>query len=125
MDQLRERREHPTFYGHGYVFNDLAVDFSVPIHEGTHATITPIAGFEGSPEGPALNEGQADLWAYTIGETPDLGTYPVNSCDLRDLIASSGGDPEIFENISSNKWNATRSQSANDDTRTILSVCGN
>lgn len=101
---------NPTFYGHGYVFNDLAVDFSVPIHEGTHATITPIAGFEGSPEGPALNEGQADLWAYTIGETPDLGTYPVNSCDLRDLIASSGGDPDSFEFIRSGQSQLRYSQ---------------
>ncbi|MEC8377540.1 MAG: peptidase M36, partial [Pseudomonadota bacterium] len=77
---------NPTAYGHGYLFNNLAMDFSVPIHEGTHATITPIAGFEGEPEGGALNEGQADLWAYTIGETPDLGTYPVNSCDLRKVL---------------------------------------
>ncbi len=92
---------NPTFYGHGYLLNNLAIDFSVPIHEGTHATITPIAGFEGSPEGGALNEGQADLWAYTIGETPDLGTYPVNACKLRNLIAESGGDPDSFEFIRS------------------------
>ncbi len=92
---------NPTFYGHGYLLNDLAIDFSVPIHEGTHATITPIAGFEGNPEGGALNEGQADLWAYTIGETPDLGTYPVNACKLRELIADAGGDPDSFEFIRS------------------------
>ncbi|MFT4995449.1 MAG: hypothetical protein ACI965_002499, partial [Paraglaciecola sp.] len=84
---------NPTFYGHGYVFNNLALDFSVPMHEGTHATITPIAGFEGEPEGGALNEGQADLWAYTIGETPDLGTYPVNSCKLRALLKAADRTP--------------------------------
>ncbi|MFQ3236980.1 MAG: hypothetical protein ACI9C4_002555 [Paraglaciecola sp.] len=92
---------NPTFYGHGYLFNNLALDFSVPMHEGTHATITPIAGFEGSPEGGALNEGQADLWAYTIGETPDLGTYPVNSCRLRAVLADAGRDPNSFEYLRS------------------------
>ncbi|MFQ3235941.1 MAG: hypothetical protein ACI9C4_001505 [Paraglaciecola sp.] len=101
---------NPTFYGHGYLFNDLAWDFSVPMHEGTHATITPIAGFEGSPEGGALNEGQADLWAYTIGETPDLGTYPVNSCGLRDALAASGTDPDSFEYIRSGQSQLRYSQ---------------
>mgnify|MGYP003326810433 FL=1 len=90
---------NPTAYGHGYLFNNLAMDFSVPIHEGTHATITPIAGFEGEPEGGALNEGQADLWAYTVGETPDLGTYPVNSCDLRKFLREQGVNPDSFEFI--------------------------
>lgn len=92
---------NPTAYGHGFLFNNLAMDFSVPIHEGTHATITPIAGFEGGPEGGALNEGQADLWAYTVGETPDLGTYPVNSCDLRAFLSDNGVDPDSFEFIRS------------------------
>jgi len=92
---------NPTAYGHGNLFNNLALDFSVPMHEGTHATITPIAGFEGEPEGGALNEGQADLWAYTIGETPDLGTYPVNSCDLRTYLADNGVDPDSFAYIRS------------------------
>jgi hypothetical protein len=92
---------NPTAYGHGYLFNNLAMDFSVPIHEGTHATITPIAGFEGEPEGGALNEGQADLWAYSVGETPDLGTYPVNSCDLRKYLREQGVNPDSFEFIRS------------------------
>jgi hypothetical protein len=92
---------NPTFYGHGYLFNNLAIDFSVPMHEGTHATITPIAGFEGSPEGGALNEGQADLWAYTIGDTPDLGRYPVNSCDLRHYLAENNVEPDSFQYIRS------------------------
>ncbi|WP_339724366.1 M36 family metallopeptidase [uncultured Paraglaciecola sp.] len=101
---------NPTFYGHGYLFNDLAVDFSVPIHEGTHATITPIAGFEGSPEGGALNEGQADLWAYTIGETPDLGTYPVNACKLRQVLREANIDPDSYEYIRSGQSQLRYSQ---------------
>lgn len=101
---------NPTFYGHGKLFNNLAIDFSVPMHEGTHATITPIAGFEGSPEGGALNEGQADLWAYTIGETPDLGTYPVNSCDLRQKLRDSNVDPDSFQYIRSGQSQLRYSQ---------------
>lgn len=101
---------NPTFYGHGYYFNNLAIDFSVPMHEGTHATITPIAGFEGSPEGGALNEGQADLWAYTIGETPDLGSYPVAGCGLRDLLRDNGTDPDSFEYIRSGQSQLRYSQ---------------
>lgn len=87
---------NPTAYGHGWLFNDLAWDFAVPLHEGTHATITPIAGFEGSPEGGALNEGQADLFAYTIGENPSLGAYIVNAFRLRRLLRDLGGDPDDF-----------------------------
>ena len=101
---------NPTFYGHGNLFNNLALDFSVPIHEGTHATITPIAGFEGSPEGGALNEGQADLWAYTIGETPNLGTYPVNACKLRDVLRGANVDPDSFEYIRSGQSQLRYSQ---------------
>jgi hypothetical protein len=101
---------NPTFYGHGYYFNNLAIDFSVPMHEGTHATITPIAGFEGSPEGGALNEGQADLWAYTIGETPDLGSYPVAGCGLRDLLRDNAVDPDSFEYIRSGQSQLRYSQ---------------
>ncbi|MFQ3236910.1 MAG: hypothetical protein ACI9C4_002485 [Paraglaciecola sp.] len=101
---------NPTFYGHGYLFNNLALDFSVPMHEGTHATITPIAGFEGDPEGSALNEGQADLWAYTIGETPDLGSYPVNSCKLRKVLSDDGRDPDSFEFIRSGQSQIRYSQ---------------
>ena len=85
---------NPTFYGHGFQFNDLGIDFAVPLHEGTHSTITPIAGFEGSPEGPALNEGQADLWAYTIGENTKLGGYIVNAKRLRQSVRDAGGDPD-------------------------------
>ena len=85
---------NPTFYGHGFLFNDLGIDFAVPLHEGTHATITPIAGLEGSPEGGALNEGQADLFAYTIGENTSLGGYIVNAKRLRQSVRDGGGDPD-------------------------------
>jgi Fungalysin metallopeptidase (M36)/Fungalysin/Thermolysin Propeptide Motif len=88
---------NPTFYGHGYAYNDLAIDFAVPLHEGTHSTITPIAGFEGSPEGGALNEGQADTWAYTIGENPALGAYIVNAFRLRQELQAAGVDPDTVK----------------------------
>lgn len=88
---------NPTAYGHGFLFNDLAIDFAVPLHEGTHATITPIAGLEGSPEGGALNEGQADIWAYTIGENPTLGSYIVNAFRLRERLREQGRDPDSFQ----------------------------
>jgi hypothetical protein len=88
---------NPTFYGHGFLFNDLAIDFAVPLHEGTHATITPIAGFEGAPEGGALNEGQADLFAYTIGENDKLGAYIANAPRLRQLLRDRGVDPDSFQ----------------------------
>lgn len=88
---------NPTAYGHGFVFNNLSIDFAVPLHEGTHSTITPIAGFEGSPEGGALNEGQADTWAYTIGENPTLGSYIINSFRLRQLLRERGIDPDTFQ----------------------------
>lgn len=101
---------NPTAYGHGNLLNNLALDFSVPIHEGTHATITPIAGFEGSPEGGALNEGQADLWAYTIGETPDLGKYPINSCDLLREVSANGGNPDSYQYIRSGQSQIRYSQ---------------
>jgi hypothetical protein len=88
---------NPTAYGHGFLFNNLAMDFAVPLHEGTHATITPIAGLEGSPEGGALNEGQADIWAYTIGENPTLGSYIVNAFRLRQRQRDLGRDPDDFQ----------------------------
>ncbi len=88
---------NPTFYGHGFALNDLAIDFAVPLHEGTHSTITPIAGFEGAPEAGALNEGQADLWAYSIGENPALGSYIVNAPRLREEFRAAGVDPDLVK----------------------------
>lgn len=86
---------NPTSYGHGYLLNDLAIDFAVPYHEGMHSISSPIAGFEGDPEGSALNEGQADLWAYSAGENPALGAYPINAFKYRELIRASGGNPDL------------------------------
>jgi hypothetical protein len=63
--------------------------FAVPYHEGMHSISSPIAGLEGSPEGDALNEGQADLWAYSAAENPALGAYVVNGFKLRELTRAS------------------------------------
>ena len=63
---------NPTSYGHGFLFNDTALEGTVPYHEGMHAITSPIAGLEGS-EGSALNEGQADMWAFTITDHNNNG----------------------------------------------------
>ncbi len=86
---------NPTSYGHGYLLNDLAIDFAVPYHEGMHSISSPIAGLEGVPEGNALNEGQADLWAYSAAENPALGAYVVNGFKLRELTRAAGGNPDL------------------------------
>jgi fungalysin metallopeptidase (M36) len=86
---------NPTSYGHGYLLNDLAIDFAVPYHEGMHSISTPIAGLEGVPEGDALNEGQADLWAYSAAENPALGNYVINGFKLRELTRAAGSDPDL------------------------------
>jgi len=89
---------NPTSYGHGYLLNDLAIDFAVPYHEGMHSISSPIAGLEndpnGAPEGSALNEAQADLWAYTAGENPVLGNYVLNGKDYRAAVRANGGNPD-------------------------------
>lgn len=77
---------NPTVYGHGYLFNDLAKDGAVAYHEGMHSISTPIAGLEGAPEGSALNEGQADLWAYTITGAEAIGEYVVQGARLREAV---------------------------------------
>jgi hypothetical protein len=84
---------NPTVYGHGYLLNDLGKDGAVCYHEGMHSISTPIAGLEGAPEGGALNEGQADLWAYTITDAEAIGEYGVNGAGYRAYIASLGRDP--------------------------------
>ncbi|HWT03906.1 MAG TPA: M36 family metallopeptidase [Pyrinomonadaceae bacterium] len=85
---------NPTSYGHGYLLNNLAIDFGVPYHEGMHSISSPIAGLEGSPEGSALNEAQADLWAYTAANNPVLGNYPVNGHTYREYVRSNGRNPD-------------------------------
>lgn len=91
---------NPTSYGHGFYFNDLALEGTVPYHEGMHAITSPIAGLEGI-EGGALNEGQADMWAFTIIDSPSLGDYVVNAKGYRDLRRSRGLDPDSVAYIRS------------------------
>jgi hypothetical protein len=86
---------NPTAYGHGYLFNDLAKDGPVVYHEGMHSISSPIAGLENVPEGRAINEGQADLWAYSITDDEVLGNYIVNGWRRRARIRASGGDPDL------------------------------
>ncbi len=91
---------NPTSYGHGFYFNDLALEGTVPYHEGMHAITSPIAGLEGI-EGNALNEGQADMWAFTIIDSPSLGDYVVNAKGYRDLRRSRNQDPDAVAYIRS------------------------
>lgn len=90
---------NPTSYGHGYLLNNLAIDFGVPYHEGMHSISSPIAGLEndpnGAPEGSALNEAQADLWAYTAAENPVLGNYALQGFRYRDYVRSLGSNPDL------------------------------
>ncbi|HEX8633492.1 MAG TPA: M36 family metallopeptidase [Pyrinomonadaceae bacterium] len=92
---------NPTSYGHGFLFNDLALEGTVPYHEGMHAITSPIAGLEGDPEGGALNEGQADMWAFTITDNPSLGDYVVNAKGVRDRYRSLGRNPDSLAYIRS------------------------
>jgi Zn-dependent metalloprotease len=92
---------NPTSYGHGFLLNDLALEGTVPYHEGMHAITSPIAGLEGEPEGGALNEGQADMWAFTITDNPSLGDYVVNAKGYRDRARSRGKDPDSIAYIRS------------------------
>lgn len=91
---------NPTSYGHGFLFNDLALEGTVPYHEGMHAITSPIAGLEGT-EGSALNEGQADMWAFTITDNPSLGDYVVNAFKLRQRFRELGRDPDSIAYIRS------------------------
>jgi hypothetical protein len=91
---------NPTSYGHGYLFNDLALEGTVPYHEGMHSITSPIAGLEGE-EGSALNEGQADMWAFTITDNPSLGDYVVNAHTLRQRYRDLGRNPDSIAYIRS------------------------
>jgi hypothetical protein len=91
---------NPTSYGHGFLFNDTALEGTVPYHEGMHAISTPIAGLEGS-EGSALNEGQADVFALTITNNESLGDYVVNAYRLRQDFRNAGRDPDSLGYIRS------------------------
>lgn len=85
---------NPTVYGHGYLFNDLGKDGAVAYHEGMHSISTPIAGLEGAPEGSALNEAQADLWAYTITDAEAIGEYVAAGAGIRQAFRDAGRDPD-------------------------------
>ena len=91
---------NPTVYGHGYRFNDLALEGTVPYHEGMHAITSPIAGLEGE-EGSAMNEGQADMWAFTITDNASLGDYVVNAKGFRQFFRDTGRDPDSIAYIRS------------------------
>ncbi len=91
---------NPTSYGHGFLFNDLALEGTVPYHEGMHAITSPIAGLEGT-EGSALNEGQADMWAFTITDNPSLGDYVVNAFKFRQRFRDLNRDPDSVAYIRS------------------------
>lgn len=91
---------NPTSYGHGFLFNDLALEGTVPYHEGMHSITSPIAGLEGT-EGGALNEGQADMWAFTITDNPSLGDYVVNAKGIRQRYRDLGRDPDSLAYIRS------------------------
>jgi hypothetical protein len=92
---------NPTFYGHGYLLNDTALEGTVPYHEGMHAITTPIAGLEGDDEANALNEGQADMWAFTITNNASLGDYVVNAKGYRQRFRDTGRDPDSIAYIRS------------------------
>ncbi|HEY0461760.1 MAG TPA: M36 family metallopeptidase [Pyrinomonadaceae bacterium] len=92
---------NPTSYGHGFYFNDLALEGTVPYHEGMHAITSPIAGLEGEIEGSAMNEGQADMWAFTITDNPSLGDYVVNAYKYRQRFRDRGRDPDSIAYIRS------------------------
>lgn len=91
---------NPTVYGHGYYFNDLALEGTVPYHEGMHAITSPIAGLEGE-EGSAMNEGQADMWAFTITDNASLGDYVVNAKGFRQLFRDNGQNPDSIAYVRS------------------------
>ncbi len=92
---------NPTSYGHGFLFNDLAMEGTVPYHEGMHAITSPIAGLEGAEEGGALNEGQADMWAFTITDNASLGDYVVNAHKYRQRFRDLGRNPDSVAYIRS------------------------
>lgn len=92
---------NPTSYGHGFLLNDLALEGTVPYHEGMHAITSPIAGLEGDPEGNAMNEGQADMWAFTITDNASLGDYAVNAFKYRQRFRDTNRDPDSIAYIRS------------------------
>ena len=87
---------NPTIYGHGYFLNDPAKDGPVAYHEGMHSISTPTAGLEGTPEGAAMNEGQADLWAYAITGDDSIGAHTIQGSRYRQRFRNNGIDPNMI-----------------------------
>ncbi|HSK74011.1 MAG TPA: M36 family metallopeptidase [Pyrinomonadaceae bacterium] len=105
---------NPTLYGHGYLLNDLAKDGPVAYHEGMHSISTPIAGLEGEPEGGALNEAQADLWAYAITGDDSIGAHSIKGARYRQAFRNAGRDPESLAWIRSARSTLKYSQIGTD-----------
>lgn len=101
---------NPTLYGHGYWLNDLAKDGPVAYHEGMHSVSTVIAGLEGAPEGSALNEAQADMWAYAITGDDSIGAHSIKGAIYRRMARDAGRDPESLAWIRSARSSLKYSQ---------------
>jgi len=101
---------NPTIYGHGFLLNDPAKDGPVAYHEGMHSISTPIAGLEGTPEGAAMNEGQADLWAYAITGDDSIGAHTIQGSRYRQLFRNRGIDPNTIAYIRSARSSLKYSQ---------------
>lgn len=69
--------ENAMAFGDGNRFNDLAKEESVCYHEYSHAAINQIVKLTYSAESGAMNEGQADYFACTIGNDPKIGEWAV------------------------------------------------
>ena len=105
---------HPD--GHGFLFNDTALEGTVPYHEGMHAVTTPIAGLEGT-KGSELNEGQADMWAFTITDNESIGDYVVNAYRLRQEFRNIGRDPDSLGYIRKHAFDKQIFRHRNPDNR--------
>ena len=105
---------NPTLYGHGYWLNDLAKDGPVAYHEGMHSVSTVIAGLEGAPEGGALNEAQADLWAYAITGDDSIGAHSIKGAIYRRMARDAGRDPNSLAWIRSARSSLKYSQLGTD-----------
>ncbi|HYE13531.1 MAG TPA: M36 family metallopeptidase [Pyrinomonadaceae bacterium] len=101
---------NPTAYGHGYLFNDLAKESGVVYHESMHSISTPIAGFEGLPEGRAIDESQADLWAYALTGDDAVGRYVIRGARFRQRLRAAGQNPEAYTQIRSARSSLKYSQ---------------
>src|SRR4030095_15817495 len=80
---------------------DNAVAFNLTsLIEGVTASKSPVVVLEGE-EGSAMNEGQADMWAFTITDNASLGDYVVNAKGFRQYFRDNGRDPDSIAYIRS------------------------